>query len=162
MTIAKGDKIPASTLVKVTPDGPEEISSDQLFNGRKVVLIGMPGAFTPTCSLNHLPGFLENRETILAQGVDEIAVVSVNDHHVMKAWADQSGGLGKISFIADWDASLTKALGMDLDMSAGKLGVRSVRYSMLVDDGTAEIVNVETERGQATNSGAAAMIEQLA
>ncbi|GMB81269.1 peroxiredoxin [Shinella zoogloeoides] len=161
MTIAVGDKLPDLTLKERTPDGPADISTDALFKGRRVVLFAVPGAFTPTCSLNHLPGYLENRDAILAKGVDDIAVVAVNDHHVMGAWATSTGGAGKLRFLADWDAAFTKALGMDIDLSAGTLGVRSKRYSMLVEDGVVKSLNVEESPGQATVSGAAAMIEQL-
>lgn len=161
MPIEIGAKIPTATILKITEEGPAEVSTRDLFDGRKVVVFGLPGAFTPTCSLNHLPGFIENHEIILAKGVDEIVCVSVNDHHVMKAWAEATGAMGKITFIADWDAAFSKALGMDADISAGKLGIRSIRYSMIVDDGTVSTVNLEEQRGEATNSGAAAMLEQL-
>jgi peroxiredoxin len=161
MTIAIGDTLPKATFKEKTADGPVETSTDQLFAGKRVVLFAVPGAFTPTCSLNHLPGFLENRDTILSKGIDDMAVVSVNDWHVMGAWAQQSGGLGKIHFLADWDASFTKALGLDADLSGGGLGVRSKRYSMLVEDGVVKSLNVEASPGEATVSGAAAMIEQL-
>ena len=161
MTIAIGDKLPAATFKEKTADGPVEISTEQLFAGKRVVLFAVPGAFTPTCSLNHLPGFLENRDAILAKGVDDIAVVSINDWHVMGAWAQSSGGLGKIHFLADWDGVFTKALGLDVDLSAGGLGIRSKRYSMLVENGVVKTLNIEESPGQATVSGAAAMIEQL-
>ncbi|MCI5076780.1 peroxiredoxin [Oricola sp.] len=161
MPIEVGATIPSLNVIKITEDGPAEISTGALFDGRKVVLFGLPGAFTPTCSLNHLPGFIENRDTILAKGVDEIVCLSVNDHHVMKAWAQATGGLGKITFIADWDAALTEAVGMDADLSAGGLGLRSIRYSMIVEDGKVTAVNLEEKRGEATTSGAAAMLEQL-
>jgi peroxiredoxin len=161
MPIEIGDKIPTATVLKITDDGPAEISTSALFDGRKVVVFGLPGAFTPTCSLNHLPGFIENHDIILAKGVDEIVCVSVNDHHVMKAWAKATGGLGKITFIADWDAAFTKALGMDADISAGKLGLRSRRYSLIADNATVTAVNLEVARGEATLSGAAAMLEHL-
>ena len=161
MTIAVGNKLPALTLKERTPDGPADVSTNDLFAGKRIVLFAVPGAFTPTCSLNHLPGYLENRDAILAKGVDDIAVVAVNDHHVMGAWANSTGGAGKQRFIADWDAAFTKALGMDIDLSAGTLGVRSKRYSMLVEDGVVKTLNIEESPGQATISGAAAMIEQL-
>ena len=112
-----------------------------VFAGRKVVLFGLPGAFTPTCSMNHLPGFLENRDVILSKGVDEIAVVAVNDHHVMKAWSEATGGKGKILFLADGAAKFTKAIGMDADM--GPMGLRSKRFSMIVEDGVVRQLNVE-------------------
>ncbi|WFR96036.1 peroxiredoxin [Rhizobium tumorigenes] len=161
MTIAIGEKIPAATFKEKTTDGPTEISTDTLFSGKRVVLFAVPGAFTPTCSLNHLPGYLENLDAILAKGVDEVAVVSVNDWHVMGAWAQQSGGMGKIHFLADWDAAFTKALGLDADLSGGGLGVRSKRYSMLVEDGVVKTLNVEENPGEATVSAAATMIGQL-
>lgn len=161
MTIAVGDKLPDLTLKERTPDGPADISTSDLFSGKRVVLFAVPGAFTPTCSLNHLPGYLENRDAILAKGVDEIVVVAVNDHHVMGAWANSTGAAGKLRFIADWDAAFTRALGLEVDLSAGTLGLRSKRYSMLVEDGVVKSLNVEESPGQATVSGAAAMIEQL-
>ena len=158
MTIKIGDTIPKTTLPVITEDGPVEKTTDEMFGGRKVVVFGLPGAFTPTCSRNHLPGFLENRETIKARGIDDIVCVSVNDHFVMKAWAEASDATGKISFVADWNAAFTKALGLDAEL--GVLGVRSRRYSMIVDDGTVVALNIEEERG-VTNSGAAALLEQL-
>ncbi|EHS49159.1 Redoxin domain protein [Rhizobium sp. PDO1-076] len=161
MTIAIGDKLPTATFKEKAADGPVETTTEQLFAGKKVVVFAVPGAFTPTCTLNHLPGYLENRDQILARGVDDIAVISVNDWHVMGAWAQHTGGLGKIHFLADWDASFTKALGLDADLSAGALGVRSKRYSMLVEDGVLKSLNVEENPGQATVSSAATMIEQL-
>jgi len=161
VTIAVGDKLPDLKLKERTPDGPADVSTAELFGGKRIVLFAVPGAFTPTCSLNHLPGYLENRDAILAKGVDDIVVVAVNDQHVMGAWATSTGGTGKLRFIADWDAAFTKALGMDIDLSAGTLGVRSKRYSMLVEDGVVKTLNVEESPGQATVSAAAAMIEQL-
>jgi peroxiredoxin len=161
MTIAIGEKLPGATFKEKTTDGPVETTTGELFGGKRVVLFAVPGAFTPTCSLNHLPGYLENRDAILARGVDDIAVVAVNDWHVMGAWAQSSGGLGKIHFLADWDASFTKALGLDADLSAGGLGIRSRRYSMLVEDGVVKTLNIEETPGQAVVSGAAAMLEQL-
>ena len=161
MTIAVGDKLPELTLKERTPDGPVDLATADLFKGRRVVLFAVPGAFTPTCSLNHLPGYLENRDAILERGVDDIAVVAVNDHHVMGAWAKATGGAGKLRFLADWDAAFTRALGMETDLSAGTLGLRSKRYSMLVEDGVVKALNIEDSPGQATVSGAAAMIGQL-
>ncbi|MBB4953737.1 peroxiredoxin [Agrobacterium vitis] len=161
MTIALGETLPAATFKEKTADGPVEITTDALFKGKKVVLFAVPGAFTPTCTLNHLPGYLENRDALLAKGVDDIAVVSVNDWHVMGAWAQASGGMGKIHFLADWDASFSKALGLDMDLSAGGLGVRSKRYAMLVEDGVVKSLDIEENPGQATVSSAEAMLERL-
>jgi glutaredoxin/glutathione-dependent peroxiredoxin len=161
MTIAVGDKLPEAKFKEKTVDGPVEVTTSDLFAGKKVGLCAVPGAFTPTCSLNHLPGYVENRDAILARGVDDIAVVAVNDWHVMGAWAQQSGAMGKIHFLPDFDASFTKAMGLEADLSAGGLGIRSKRYSMLVEDGVVKSLNIEESPGQATVSGAAAMLEQL-
>lgn len=161
MTIAVGDKLPAMTLKVLGADGPANVESASLFAGKKVVLFAVPGAFTPTCTLNHLPGFVENHEAIMAKGVDDIAVVAVNDPFVVGAWAKQSGGEGKIHFLADWDAAFTKALGMDIDLGVAGLGVRSKRYSMIVEDGTVTTLNVEESPGQADISGAATLLGQL-
>jgi peroxiredoxin len=161
MTIAVGEKLPAATFKEKTADGPVEITTSQLFDGKKVVLFAVPGAFTPTCTLNHLPGFLENRDAFLAKGIDDIAVIAVNDWHVMGAWAQHTGGMGKIHYLADWDGAFTKSLGLDADLSGGGLGVRSKRYSMLVEDGVVRALNIEESPGQATVSGAAAMLEKL-
>lgn len=161
MTIAIGDTLPPATLKEKTSDGVTDIDLQEFLKGRKIVLFAVPGAFTPTCSLNHLPGFLENRDSFFAKGVDEIVVVSVNDHHVMQAWAKASGGEGKIRFFADGAAVFTKAIGMDADMSAGGLGIRSKRYSMLIEDGKVVQFNIEAAPGQAEVSGAATLLGQL-
>lgn len=161
MTIAVGDRLPDATLKVVTTDGAKDKTVAEIFDGRKVVLFAVPGAFTPTCSNNHLPGFLENRDAILAKGVDDIAVIAVNDHHVMTAWARFTGGEGRIHFIADGSAAFTKAIGMDMDLSAGGLGVRSKRYSMIVEDRVVKSLNVEDSPGKAEASGAATLLNQL-
>jgi peroxiredoxin len=161
VTISTGDKLPEATFKEKTADGMTETKVSDIFAGRKVVLFGVPGAFTPTCHLNHLPGYLENRDTILAKGVDEIAVVAVNDAHVMAAWASATGGEGKIRYLSDWNADFTKALGMEIDLSAGTLGLRSKRYSMVVEDGVVKALNIEESPGKAEKSGAAAIVEQL-
>ena len=161
MTIGVGDKIPQATLRLLTEEGPADTGTDAIFADRKVVVFGLPGAYTPTCSLNHLPGFLENRDIIIANGVDDIICVAVNDHFVVGAWAEATGGAGKITFAADWDAGFTKAIGMDMDLSAGGLGVRSMRYSMLVENGEVKIVNLEESPGEAVVSGAARILEQI-
>lgn len=161
MTIAVGSSIPQAKFKEKTADGPVEITTDELFKGKRVVLFAVPGAFTPTCTLNHLPGYLDNNDALRAKGIDEIAVVAVNDWHVMGAWANASGGMGKIHFLADWDAAFTKALGLDIDLSGGGLGVRSKRYSMLVEDGVVKALNIEENPGQATVSSAEAMLEKL-
>lgn len=161
MTISVGEKLPEATFKEKAADGMRETKVSEIFPGRKVVLFAVPGAFTPTCHLNHLPGYLENRETILAKGVDEIAVLAVNDAHVMGAWASATGGEGKIRYLSDWNADFTKAIGMEIDLSAGTLGLRSKRYSMVVEDGVVTSLNIEETPGKAEKSGAAAIIEQL-
>jgi peroxiredoxin len=160
MTIAVGDRLPEASLKTMTADGAKTMSTAEIFAGGKVVLFGVPGAFTPTCSNNHLPGFLENYEAIRAKGVDKIAVVAVNDHFVMGAWQKFTGGEGKILYLAD-NADFIKALGLDADMSAGGLGIRSKRFSMIVEDGKVTSLNIEDSPGQAVISGAAAMLEKL-
>lgn len=156
-----GDKLPEMDLMVVTEDGPAVISSNEIFADKRVVLFGLPGAFTGTCSGVHLPGFIENADAIKSKGIDTIALVSVNDHNVMKAWAEHTGGMDSILFIADWDRAFTKAIDMELDASGGGLGMRSKRYSMIVDNGDVKTLNVEEMRGQAITSGAANILEQL-
>lgn len=161
MTISVGDKLPELTIKESGSDGVNEVSTSDIFGGKKVVLFAVPGAFTGTCSNIHVPGYLNNRDAIIAKGVDDIAVLSVNDAFVMTAWAKSTGGEGKIRFLADWDAAFTKSVGMDIDLSAGTLGVRSKRYSMIVDDGTVTALNIEESPGEAIASGADALLEQL-
>jgi glutaredoxin/glutathione-dependent peroxiredoxin len=161
MTISVGQKLPDATVRIMTADGAQSITTQEFFAGRKVVLFGVPGAFTPTCSNNHLPGYLENRDAILGRGVDRIAVVAVNDHHVMAAWSRFTGGEGRIEFLADGNGDFIKALGLDADMSVAGMGVRSRRFSMIVDDGRVQALNIEDKPGQAVESGAAKILEQL-
>lgn len=161
MTISIGDRLPAATLKEKTSEGVADVDLSAFLKDRKIVMFAVPGAFTPTCSMNHLPGFLENRDSFHAKGVDEIVVIAVNDHHVMQAWAKASGGEGKIRFFADGSAVLTRALGLENDMSAGGMGIRSKRYSMLIEDGIVTQLNVEDTPGKAEVSGAATLLGQL-
>ena len=142
MTIAKGDKLPDVGLVKATSDGPDKIQSADFFAGRKVALFAVPGAFTPTCSAKHLPGFVEKAAEFKAKGVDEIACVSVNDAFVMGAWG-KAAGSDDITMLADGNGDFAKALGLDADFTGFGMGGRSQRYSMIVDDGVVTEVNVE-------------------
>ncbi len=142
MTISKGDKLPDVTLVKVTADGPDKVQSSDYFAGRKVALFAVPGAFTPTCSAKHLPGFVEKAADLKAKGVDEIACTSVNDAFVLGAW-NKSGGSDDITMLADGNGDFAKALGLDADFTGFGMGHRSQRYSMIVDDGVVTEVNVE-------------------
>jgi peroxiredoxin len=161
MTISIGQKLPEATFKIMTADGAKDVAVADFFSGKKVVLFGVPGAFTPTCSNNHLPGYIENNDAILARGVDAIAVVAVNDHHVMAAWARFTGGEGKITYLADGNGNFIKALGLDMDLSAAGLGLRSKRFSMIVDDGVVTALNIEDAPGKAVESGAAKILEQL-
>lgn len=154
MTIQVGDRLPQTTFRVMTADGAKPKTTDDVFAGRKVVLIGVPGAFTPTCHRNHLPGFIENAASFTEKGVDAIAVTAVNDVFVMDAWAKASGGEGKVEFLADGNGDFAKALGLTLDASGNGLGVRSKRYSMVVDDGVVKSLNIEETAGKADTSGA--------
>ena len=160
MTISVGDKLPSVKFKTMTSDGPAELTTEQVFGGKKVVLFAVPGAFTPTCHMNHLPGFLEHHATIEAKGVDEIAVVSVNDVWVMQAWAENTKAKDKILFLADGAGEFTKAVGLDQDLTIAGMGPRSKRYSMLVEDGVVQQLNIEEARGVEV-SGAATILEQL-
>ena len=147
MTIKVGDRIPSATLHRMTEDGLAELSTDELFKGKRVALFGLPGAFTRTCSAKHLPGFVANADDLRAKGVDTIACVSVNDAYVMAAWGrDQSVG-DKVLMVADGSAAFTRALGFETDLSARGFGVRSKRYSMLVDDGVVTVLHLEDGTG---------------
>ncbi|GHB21950.1 peroxiredoxin [Pseudovibrio japonicus] len=161
MGIQVGDKLPSATFKSLSIDGPVNVSSDELFEGKTVVLFAVPGAFTPTCHLNHLPGFIDNAEAIKAKGVDTIAVVSVNDAFVMGAWARDSRADDKIQFLADGSAEFTKAIGLELDASAFGMGIRSKRYSMIVKDGVLTSLNIEESPGEATISSAENILSQL-
>ena len=160
MTIAVGEKLPDATFKTMTADGAKDLTTAEIFAGKKVVLFGVPGAFTPTCSNNHLPGYLENFDAIKARGVDAIAVVATNDHHVMGAWARFSGGEGKLLYLADGNGSFVKAAGLDADMSQANMGTRSRRFSLIAEDGVVKAINVESKPG-VNESGAATILEQL-
>ena len=161
MTISVGDTLPNATFKTRTPDGPADMSTDEIFAGKKVVLFAVPGAFTPTCSMNHLPGFLDHNDEIRAKGVDTIAVVAVNDVFVMDAWEKANEASGKILFLSDGNGEFTRAVGLDIDLSVAGFGVRSKRYSMIVEDKVVKALNVEESPGQAEKSSAGAILEQL-
>lgn len=161
MTIEVGDVIPDATFHVMTPDGPAPRTSEQIFPHRKVVLIAVPGAFTPTCSMNHLPPFIEQAEAIKAKGVDEILVTGVNDVFVMGAWAKHTGGEGKVTFLADGSAEFAQALGLTLDLTSRGLGTRSQRYAMVVDDGVVKSLEVEPNPGIADKASAENVLKAL-
>lgn len=146
MTISTGDRIPAATFKKMTADGPVEISSDALFAGRTVALFSVPGAFTPTCSAKHLPGFIDKAGDIRAKGVDEIVCTAVNDAFVMGAWGVSAGAGDKVTMLADGNGDFVQALGLELDARGAGMGVRGQRFSMLVTDGVVTRLNIEAPR----------------
>ena len=160
MTINVGDRIPSATLIKMTENGPQPVSTDELFGGRTVALFSVPGAFTPTCSAKHLPGFIEHADDIRARGIDEIVCVSVNDAFVMGAWGKQAQSEGKVTMLADGNGDFVKALGLTMDASKFGMGTRGQRFSMLVRDGKVEQLNVE-EPGAFKVSSAEHMLQQL-
>jgi peroxiredoxin len=161
MTISVGDKMPEATFNVMTAEGPGQMTTAELFDGRKVAIFAVPGAFTPTCHMKHLPGFVSNADALKAKGVDTIACVSVNDVFVMDAWAEHSGAKDKITFLADGSANFTKAIGMELDASGFGMGIRSKRYAMLVDDGVVKVINEEDAPGSAEISSAEEMLKAL-
>ena len=147
MTIKVGDTLPSMKLMVATADGPKEISTDEIFKGKKVVLFAVPGAFTPTCSAKHMPGFVENIDALKAKGVDEIACIAVNDVFVMGAWAKDQGATGKITMLADGAAAFAKAIGLELDLNARGMGWRSQRYALVAEDGKVTHLGVEAPGG---------------
>ena len=160
MTIKIGDRIPSATLRHMTGDGVAELSTGDLFSGKRVAVFGLPGAFTRTCSAQHLPGFVENAARLAEKGIDAIACVSVNDAYVMAAWGrDQKVG-DSVMMLADGAAELTRALGLDIDLSERGFGVRSRRYSMVVDDGVVTVLHVEDGTGLSV-SGAETLLGDL-
>ena len=147
MPIKVGDKMPSGTLVLATADGPQKVSADDYFKGKKVVLFSVPGAFTPTCDAKHLPGFVEKAADIKKKGVATIACLSVNDAFVMKAWGKSQNTDGKVDMLADGNGEYTKALGLELDATGFGMGKRSQRYGMVVKDGKVEQLHVEPGPG---------------
>jgi peroxiredoxin len=161
MTIKAGDRLPDCEFSVMTPDGVKRVKGDEIFKGKKVALFAVPGAYTPTCTKNHFPGFLEHADKILAKGVDVIACTAVNDVHVMNAWSLASGnGDGKIMMLADGNATFARALGLNIDLSGSNMGERSRRYSMIVEDGVVKTLNIEDKPGLNV-SDAGTMLGQL-
>lgn len=143
MALKVGDKIPNATLTRIVGGHPGPISTEKIFAGKKVVLFAVPGAFTPTCSAKHLPGFVQQADAILAKGVDSIVCLSVNDAFVMDAWGKDQNTGEKVMMVADGNAELTKAVGLEMDASKFGMGTRSQRYAMVVDNGVVKTLNVE-------------------
>ncbi len=159
MSIQPGDKIPSCTLATMGENGPKKISTDEIFAGKTVVLFALPGAFTPTCSAAHLPGYVSKADDIRSKGVDTIACLSVNDAFVMGAWAEQQNA-GEILMLADGDAELSKAMGLELDLTGKQFGIRSQRYAMIVKDSVIRMLNVE-EPGKFEVSDADSVLRAL-
>jgi peroxiredoxin len=160
MTIQVGDRLPKATFVKATPDGPQPVDSEEYFRGRRVAIFSVPGAFTPTCSARHLPGFVERIDELKAKGVDEVACTAVNDAFVLQAWAESAGAEGKVTMLADGNGDFAEAIGLTMDGSKFGMGKRGQRWSAIVNDGVVEDLNVE-EPGAFNVSSADYMISRL-
>jgi len=160
MTIKVGDRVPSVTLRQLTSEGVKEIQTDELFGGKRVALFAVPGAYTRTCSMRHLPSYVTNAAALKAKGVDTVACLAVNDAFVMGAWGNEHGAEGKVMMLGDGSADFTRAVGLDLDRISAGMGIRSQRYSMLVEDGVVKVLNVEPS-GEYGISSAEAMLEQL-
>ena len=160
MIVKIGDKIPSATLMQMQDGGPKAVKTDELFAGKKVVMFALPGAFTPTCSAKHLPGFVQHAAELKKNGVDAVACLSVNDAFVMGAWGEAQGAGGKVLMLADGNGDFTKALGLEMDASKYGMGTRSQRYSMLVENGVVKQLNIE-EPGAFSVSSAEHMLKML-
>ena len=160
MTIKVGDRLPNATFMTMTADGPKPQTTDDIFKGKKIVLFAVPGAFTPTCHKNHMPGFVQNFDKIKGKGIDAVAVTAVNDVFVMDAWKKATGA-DKIDFLADGNGEFAKAIDLTFDGSGNGLGTRSKRYAMLVEDGVVKKLNIEEAPGKVDVSGGDALLKQL-
>ncbi len=160
MTLHVGDKVPSATLMEMQDGGPKPVKTDDFFAGKKVVVFALPGAFTPTCSAKHVPGFVQHFDELKAKGIDEIACVSVNDAFVMGAWGKDQKSDGKVHMLADGNGDFTKAMGLEMDGSRFGMGSRSQRYAMIVDNGVIKELNVE-EPGAFSVSSAEHVLKQL-
>ena len=159
--IKVGDRVPAGSFGVMKGGGPASMSTDELFNGKTVVLFGVPGAFTPTCSKTHLPSFVQNASALKAKGVDTIACMAVNDVFVMDVWGNGSGAGDKVVMLADGNAAYTKALGLELDATGFGMGVRSQRFAMVVKNGVVDKLMVEPSAGQCTVSGGESVLTMV-
>ncbi len=161
MAIGVGDRVPEGQFMTMTADGPKAIGSGDLFAGKNVVLFGLPGAFTPTCSAKHVPGYVQNADALKAKGVDTIACMAVNDAFVMGAWGQDQNVGDKVLMLADGSAEYTEKLGLGLDLTARGMGKRCARFSLLVEDGVVKAVNVEDNPGEAAQTSAETMLGQV-
>ena len=160
MSINVGDRLPKTTFMKATPEGPQPVDSEDYFRGRRVALFSVPGAVTPTCSARHLPGFVEKADELKGKGVDEIACTAVNDAFVMRAWGESAGASDKVTMLSDGNGDFARALGLTMDGSKYGMGTRGQRFSMVVNDGVVEQINVE-EPGAFNVSSADYLLERL-
>ncbi len=160
MSIKVGDRLPKTSLMKASSEGPQPVDTEEYFSGRRVALFSVPGAFTPTCSARHLPGFVDKAEELKGKGVDEIACTAVNDAFVLQAWAESAGAADKVTMLADRNGEFARALGLVMDGSKYGMGTRGQRFSMIVDDGVVAQLNVE-EPGAFSVSSADYMLERL-
>src|SRR5688572_5498927 len=161
MSIAVGDSLPEATFRILGPEGIDKLTTKDVFAGKKVVIFAVPGAFTPTCHLKHLPGFIDNAEAFKKRGVQTVACVAVNDPFVLDTWSKATGGQGRVLFLSDGNAEFTKKIGLDFDGSGIGLGTRSKRYAMLVDDGVVKALNIEDSPGVAEASTADKLLAAL-
>lgn len=161
MPIAVGDRLPEITFTVMGPDGPAPMTVAQVFAGKKIALFAVPGAYTPTCHKNHMPGFLARLDEIKAKGIDTIACTAVNDVYVFTNWAKDTGAEGKVLMLSDGSANFARAVGLDNDSSAFGMGIRSKRYAMLVEDGIVKVLNVEDAPPQAVKSSAEALCSAI-
>jgi peroxiredoxin len=161
MAISAGDKLPDATFYTLGANGIEPVPGADVFGGRRVVLVGVPGAFTPTCHRNHLPGFIEQHDAILERGADEVAILAVNDAFVLDAWAKATGAQDRIRFLSDGNGDFVRSIGLDNDSTPRGMGVRAKRFAMIVEDGTVRWIAAETNPGEVIASSAARILEAL-
>lgn len=159
--IGPGERLPEATFHVMTANGPNEMNTNEVFSGKKVVLFAVPGAYTPTCHMKHLPGFVQHADEFKAKGVDTVACTAVNDPFVLDNWAKSTGADGKIMFLSDGNADFARAIGADFDASVKGLGTRSKRYAMLVDDGVVKAVHVEDMPTEVTSSSAETLLQEI-
>jgi len=158
MTIKVGDRLPEATFTIMGPEGPKPVTTSEVFGGKKVALFAVPGAYTPTCHKQHMPGYVANAEEFKNKGFDMIACTAVNDIFVLSQWAKDTGAEGKITMLADGSAEFAKKIGLDIDLTARGLGIRSKRYSMIVEDGVVKVLNVEDTPPQHDKSSASTLL----
>lgn len=161
MTIKVGDKLPDATFTVMGPEGPKPVKMAEVFAGKKVALFAVPGAYTPTCHQQHMPGFMAHLEELKSKGVDEVACTAVNDIFVLDNWSKDTGAAGKILMLADGSADFAKAIGLEIDLMARGLGVRSKRYAMLVEDGVVKVLNVDDAPPMHDKSSAATLCSAM-